>query len=327
MNSPLQKSNPMSRLLPYLEGKSFPAKFGTLLLLIAFSFVVINVVGILVAIPFYGLDILYDFDQSYDYSDPEKISFLKYLQVVSQIGVFILPAWVYAYLYNRKPGNYLMLKDKIDLYPLFLALLTIIVSIPFINFLVSWNEQMSFPGFLRGLEDWMRNMENQAGRMTEAFLRVDTIGGLLVNLFIIAFLAALGEELLFRGVILRMLSESLKNIHLAVLLSAILFSAFHGQFYGFLPRTVLGVFFGYIFIWTGTLWIPIILHMIFNAVSVVVAYLYTIDRISTNYEDFGESASTWIIVLSGVFSLVLMWMIHSKRKIAYNPDPAAGEGI
>lgn len=303
----------MNGLLPTLESKSFLSKLGTLLVLIAVSFVVCNVIGILIALPFFGLDVLYNFDQPQDYSDPGTIPFLKYLQVVSQLGVFILPALLYAYLYNRKPIHYLRLKTRIHPYQLFLAALVIVVSIPFVNFLVSWNEQMTFPGFLAGIEDWMRNMESQAAKMTEAFLKVESIYGLIVNLFIIAFLAAIGEELLFRGVILKMLNESLQNIHLAVLISAIIFSAFHAQFYGFVPRMVLGVFFGYILVWTGSLWVPILLHMFFNGVSVVVAYLYEIDKITTNYEEFGEAASPWIVTLSALFSASLMWLIYRKK--------------
>lgn len=303
----------MNSLLPYLQHKNFIVKFLALILLIGVSFVLFSILGLLIAIPFFGLDAFLNYGQGYDFSDPDSIPFLKYLQVISQVGVFVIPAWCYAYLYDRKPLQYLELKGRIRLYPLFISVLAILVSIPFVNFLVTWNGQMSLPEFMHGIEQWMRNMEDQATRMTDAFLNVDTFQGLLVNLVIIGLLAALGEEMLFRGVILKMLNESLKNIHLAVILSALLFSAFHGQFFGFLPRTVLGILFGYIFVWTGSLWVPILLHLLFNSVSVVVAYLYNKGLMGTNYEDFGESSSTWMIMLSLVFTVAMMWLLYRRQ--------------
>jgi membrane protease YdiL (CAAX protease family) len=177
---------------------------------------------------------------------------------------------------------------------------------------------MSMPEFMSGIERWMRNMENQATEMTDAFLQVDTAMGLMVNLLIIGLLAAVGEELLFRGVILKMFRESVNNVHLAVFFSALLFSAFHGQFYGFVPRAMLGVMFGYIFVWTGSLWVPILLHLLFNSVSVVVAFLYTKGLMDVNYEDFGESSGGWVILLSAFFSVALMvtlYQRHAKAEI------------
>jgi membrane protease YdiL (CAAX protease family) len=258
------------------------------------------------------MDFFLDYGRGYDYSDPASVTFLKYLQAVSQIGVFILPALAYAWLYNRKPLAYLELNKRIRVYPLFISILAIVVAVPAVNFLVTWNEQMSLPGFMDGIERWMREMESRAVEMTDAFLRVNTVSGLLGNLFIIGLLAALGEELLFRGVILKMLSESLRSIHIAVILSALLFSAFHGQFYGFVPRMVLGMLFGYIFIWTRSLWVPIVLHFLFNSVSVVVAFLFEKGVMDTNYEEFGESSAPWMIGLSVVFTMALLGVLRQK---------------
>lgn len=307
----------MHDLLPQLEHKGFMVQMGTLLLLILVSFVLFNILGLVLAIPFFGMDMLLNFDQAMEYKDAKSLAFMKYLQVLSQVGIFIMPPLAFAWLYNRKASRYLKLRVPFQVYPFFIAVLVLTVSIPFINYLVQWNEQMTFPEFLHPLESWMRNLENQAAQMTKAFLEVDTIGGLLINLVIVALLAAIGEELLFRGVVLKILLQSLRNIHLAVIISAILFSALHGQFYGFVPRAVLGILFGYIFVWTGNLWIPIILHMLFNGVSVVAAFLYTRGMITSNYEDLGEASETWIIALSFVFTLallILLWKISQAKK-------------
>lgn len=304
----------MNTLIPYLEQRNFLVKLGSLILLIAVFLVVTNVIGILIAIPFFGLDVFLNYGKGYNFNDKDSVAFLKYLQAVSQVGVFILPPFVYGVLFNRKPLTYLGLRSSIRVYPLFISVLILVVSIPFVNFLVSWNEQMTLPEVMGGIEKWMRNMEQQAAQMTDAFLNVNTYSGLMANLLIIGLLAALGEELLFRGVILKMLNESIKNIHLAVVLSAIVFSAFHGQFFGFVPRAALGILFGYIFIWTGSLWVPILLHLLFNSVTVVVAFLFETGRMNTNYEDFGESSDPWIVLLSLLFTISMMWMLKRKYK-------------
>ena len=241
-----------------------------------------------------------------DINNESTIGFLKYFQVINQLGVFILPVIFYAYLENRKIGNYLKIDKKPGLSLLFLSAILIFVSIPAINWMVVINEQMSLPDFMQGIETWMRSSEDKAKELTDVFLEVDTIRGLLVNLFIIAFLAALGEELLFRGVVLQLLLDGLKNSHLAVIISSIFFSAMHLQFFGFLPRTVLGILFGYVFIWTGSLWIPIILHFLFNGITVVAAYLYNTGQISIDVETFGTTDNNLIIAGSFVLSIIIL---------------------
>ncbi len=305
----------MFEFLPYLNGKPFYLKISILILVIAVSLVLTSILGILIALPFFGTGILENFNEINGISNEFDIRFLKYFQVVNQLGVFIIPVLFYAYLENRKIGNYLKVDKKPGARFLILSSILIIASIPAINWMVVLNEQMSLPEFMKGFESWMRESEDKANKLTEAFLEVDTISGLIVNLFIIALLAALGEELLFRGVVLQLFYEGLKNSHLAVFISAILFSALHLQFYGFLPRTVLGILFGYIFIWTGSLWIPIILHFLFNGITVVAAYLYNTGHISTDIESFGTTDNNIIIIGSFIISIILLFAIYRIRKM------------
>jgi len=308
----------MVEFLPYLQGKSTVTKIGTLILIISLSLIFMMVIGILLAIPFFGTGILVNFDTMNDFNDPRTIAFLKYFQVINQIGVFILPALLYGYLENRNAKTYL----HIDKFPGFILLvysiLLIIAFVPAVNSLVWLNEQMKLPTFLRFIENWMRESEEKTNLLTEAFLNVNTMGGLLINLLIIGVLASLGEEFLFRGVVLRLLFDWLKNPHLAILISAILFSALHMQFFGFLPRTALGIVFGYVFVWSGSLWLPIILHFIFNGATVVVAYLYQKGIVSTDIDSFGATDNIFIIASSFVLSLGLLLMIYRKKNEAFS---------
>ncbi|MCD4732213.1 MAG: CPBP family intramembrane metalloprotease [Bacteroidales bacterium] len=305
----------MLDFLPYLKEKPVLIKGLVLILLIAVSLLLSMVVGIVIAIPFFGIGILEHFNELNDYSSEATIHFMKYFQVVNQIGVFILPAIMYAYLENRKPANYLKLNSRLNFAHLLTASILIIVSIPAINWLVEINEGMKLPEVFKGLENWMRDNENKTNQLTESFLNVSTFGGLVVNLIIIALLAAVGEELLFRGVILQLFVEWFKNKHLAIIISAILFSAMHIQFYGFLPRMVLGILFGYIFIWSGSLWIPIVLHFIFNGITVVAAYLYYKGLIQTDVESFGVTDNTLLVLSSFLLITLLLFAIYRMGRI------------
>jgi uncharacterized protein len=301
-------------IIPRLEGKSFAQKFLFLLFIIAICFLISILLGAVLAIPIFGLDSVLKINQPDFLSDPKGTGLLKFFQAINQIGIFVVPAFIFGYLVNRRSLRYLQLDRRFSFSILALSLILIIVSIPLINLLVEFNEQMQLPRFLSNVEKWMRNAEDQAKLLTEVFLKVDTVTGLLVNLFIVAFLASLGEELLFRGVILRLFRELFGNIHLAVILSAVLFSALHMQFYGFLPRTLLGILFGYLFIWSGSLWIPIILHFVFNGISVVAAYLYETGSIQTDFESFGSNQDSLVVAGSFILSSGLIYFLFRLRK-------------
>lgn len=302
------------QILPRLDGMPFIKKFLSLLFIIAICFLITLLVGSLLAIPFFGLDAIMNLTQTDLFSNTNGIHLLKFFQAINQIGVFVLPAFIFGYLANRKPLAYLQLDRKFTLLMLTFSLVLIIVSIPFINLLVEFNEQIKLPDFLNNIENWMRHAEDQAKLITDAFLKVDTITGLMINLIIIAFLASLGEELLFRGVILKLFIQLFRNIHLAVILSALLFSALHLQFYGFLPRMLLGIFFGYIFIWSGSLWIPIVLHFVFNGISIVAAYLYETGVIQTDAYALGANQHPIVIISSVILSTALIYLLFQIRK-------------
>ena len=301
--------------LPRLIERPVIIQFLVLLLLILVSTVIFMAIGTLVALPFYGKEAFAYLSNMNFSNNDELISFLKYFQVVNQIGVFIAPAILFAYLYNRRAAAYLHTNNGFGLQFFILSVVLIIMVIPFINRLVEINEQMQLPGFLWRIESWMRSSEDQTQELTSAFLNTNTISGLIINLFVIALLAALSEELLFRGVILQLFYKSYRNIHVAVLFSAILFSALHMQFYGFLPRTLLGIIFGYLFVWSGSIWIPIILHFIFNGISVVAAYLYQTGNTGTSYETLGTDQSNLIVLASAIGSVAVIYLLNRRRVI------------
>jgi hypothetical protein len=188
---------------------------------------------------------------------------------------------------------------------------------------------MSLPSSLQWLEDWMKTSEEQAARLTDALLQMPTFGSFLFNMLMIAVLPAVGEELVFRGLFQRLFKEWLGNAHLAILLAAFLFSAIHMQFYGFIPRLVLGLILGYLFYFSGSLWVPILAHFIQNGTVVLITWLGQQGMIGGDYENFGMSENIWIIALSLALTLMMLWLVRyfSKEFTPPPTPPQKGRGV
>ena len=247
----------------------------------------------------------------------EAIAFTKFYQFFNQIGVFILPVLLYSYLVSTAPMSYLKLNEKPKTISISVSFLIIFAILPFINYLEGINQNLQLPEMLSGIEEWMTEKEESAAYLTEVIIKTNTLPGLLLNLLIVALIPAIGEELLFRGVILRLIRDIAKNPHWAVIISALLFSAFHLQFYGFLPRFTLGLVLGYLFIITNNLWVPIFIHFVNNAAAVIVFNLHYNGYIKVSMEDFGSLSSPIYIIGSLLITLWLISFIYKKERFIF----------
>jgi uncharacterized protein len=273
------------------------------------------ILGILIAFPIFGQNILTNLSALSETSDPTIIAISKYLQIVSQFAIFIVPSFIFAFLAGRNSMDYLALNKKTSGTSLLFAGLVIIAAIPLINFLGYINQNIKLPASWSEIEKWMKDSEDQAAKLTEVFLNVKTSGGLMVNILMIGILPAVGEELLFRGVIQRLFHEWSKNIHLAVFFSAFLFSFIHFQFYGFIPRFALGMVMGYAFYWTGSLWTPILIHFINNTMAVLVYYYTSMQGVGKSYETVGTAEGLlWPLVVSVPLTVFFLWKIYHSHK-------------
>lgn len=232
---------------------------------------------------------------------------IKIGQGINSIMMFVVPPIVYYYL-TRKEHRMQKLGFR-SLTPLWWLILIgvalMFVSLPVTNQLTSWNESLSFGKSLTWLEDWIKSLEETAKAATEKMLNADTVGGFLLNLLIVALIPAVGEELTFRGVLQQSLTRRM-NPHLAILLSAAIFSFIHFQFYGFLPRMFLGMLLGYMFYISGSLWPNILMHFVNNGLVVVLYYLNNKGIINVDVEHFGEDWSIWLFGASAVATIALI---------------------
>jgi hypothetical protein len=241
---------------------------------------------------------------------------MKIAQGLSSIFMFVVPPIVYYYVTRMKHQMYDLgfRKPANPWWLLLIGVVLMFISLPVTNQLTRWNEAMSFGGVFEKLEEYLKMLEETAAATTEKMLNVDTIGGLLLNLLVIALIPAVGEELTFRGVLQQGLMRRVKSPHVAILLSAAIFSFIHFQFYGFLPRMFLGILLGYMFYITGSLWTSIAMHFVNNGTAVVLYYLNNKGIIDIDPEHFGEMQYSWLTTISFVVTAALIGWCWWKAK-------------
>ena len=247
---------------------------------------------------------------------PFSVSSLKWIQLIQSAAMFLLPPLCMAYLWSEQPLEWLKIRREARGERLEVrgervwAVGLMLAALPAINLLAYLNQQMSLPAFLEPLEQWMKTQEANAAVLTEQFLNVRSIGGLIINVLLLALLPAVAEELTFRGVLQGLLGERREAKgervpHVAIWCSAILFSAIHMQFYGFVPRMLMGALFGYMLVWTGSLWVPILMHFTNNVMAVLVYYF--VQRAGWDMEQMnaiGTNDTLWLGVASMVITIV-----------------------
>jgi uncharacterized protein len=268
--------------------------------------------SLLLAVIFFDID-LHTLSKSIDPLNPENIPLLKFFQAFYSIGLFVLPPVLIAFVVQGKIVDYLRINKLPGLYMLVLSLLVVLFAIPSINVLVQLNKGIVFPDQFEEIERLFRKMEDNSNSTIQSFLQTNSISGYLVNILVIALIPAIGEELLFRGVFQRMFYEWSRNIHLAIILSAFIFSAMHMQFYGLLPRMVLGALFGYLFYWSQNLWLAVIAHFFNNALAVTFYYLE--GGLAQKAESVGTGGNSLYTVGFSIIAVgIIMYLIYKNRE-------------
>ena len=248
------------------------------------------------------------------YDDSRYVAASKMIQMLGSVGTFIIPAFLFSYLFDGDLFSYYKFRNPTGMAPMLLVILMMVSVIPFINYMAEINLKMEIP--IRALDQLLRTLESTAEEMMVAFTATKSFGGLLMNLLMIGVIAAVGEELIFRGLIQRLMTQMIKNPHLAILITALLFSAFHFQFFSFLPRFVLGLVLGYLMYYGQSIWYPILAHFVNNAMGVIYYYFNSRGSADDMLEEIGTST---LIPVAAVISLALfllfavLWYYQTER--------------
>lgn len=283
--------------------KYFPPllKLITIILIVLTGSLIASVISMLIADPVFGIDIS---SAAEVYSN---VSFMRALQIIQSLLVFILPSALSIYLLYPNNKDVIPGKGRFTIVFFIIAGAIIIFSQRFISWTGWLNHQFQLPTNMQSLTDWINTKEQEALTITEVMLQISNWPQLLITIFVIAILPAIGEEWLFRGLIQRELSNAFRNVHVAIFATAIIFSAIHVQFLTFLPRFVLGLILGYLMVYSKNIWMPITAHFVNNFSAVVIYRYYALNNMEQQALEMPAENPFGIgVIISAIIMIVLI---------------------
>ncbi|QCR24097.1 CPBP family intramembrane glutamic endopeptidase [Pontibacter sp. SGAir0037] len=289
--------------------------FFVLLLLIAFVFG-----GAFVATFFYSIlgDALFGigiFDLAKALDEPAAYpntrNALMFYQGIVSFFMFIVAPLLLISSLKYNVDRYLNWKTAPTIGLVLLSGLLIILIMPANSLIIDWNANVNFPESMKGFEEWAREKESFAAELTKLLAKLSSVPELLVGLLVIAVIPAIGEELVFRGVAQRQFHRWTGNGHIAIWIAAFAFSAIHNQFFGFFPRMILGALFGYLYMWSGRISVPIIAHFVNNGFQVLMLYLYQAGQVDMDLEST-ESMPWYSVLISVVLSAGVIYYLYKQ---------------
>lgn len=275
------------------------------LLLFSFGGLLISIIFVAISAPLMG--------------GLNSLDFIQTLQTFQSVFIFLVPALICAYLFHESATRYLKIDRSINLKVLVYSIILIIAIQPLISFTGYYNKMMVLPESLSMLEQKMQAMEDSTAALLDRLFADRSLPVVIVNFIVIAVVAGITEEFFFRGSLQQLIKKICRNRHVTVWITAFIFSFIHFQFYGFIPRMLLGALLGYIFLWSGNLWIPVIVHTFNNAMSVAIYYKFHSTPIFNQLDSFGTGDTLWATIASIAVSGVVLSLL-SKEYQRNNPE-------
>jgi membrane protease YdiL (CAAX protease family) len=296
-----------------------------ILIVVGLGFIIVGqLVGALVAKPFYPGDMLDFLEALKDPSGHPGIRIPYYIiqAFATLVGLILTPALYMAYMtHERKTIIDFFRHHKYGFIPVLITTFIVILFIGVNSVFVEWNTNVTFPEFAKGFEQWAREKEDAAAEITEFLTAFQSPGEVVIALIVIAVLPAIGEEIVFRGLIQNELFRATKNIHVSIWIAAILFSAIHFQFFGFVPRLLLGALFGYLYYWSGSLSFSVLAHFVNNGFSVLALYFYQKGTLEYDVES-PESAPVNVVIICAVATAGLLYYFYKYFQHRKPPMPS-----
>ena len=304
------------------RGETKSNAFTSLLLLVAFVFLGLFVgqfLGFALLLPLFDLDIRQVMQAIADpASSPSARTAILVLQAGGALFGFVLTPLLHQYFIDRTALPELFDAQRTAGLPLALVGILVLAFMPVNALVMEWNLNLDFGPISPAFQDWAYSKEEELRHLTERLTRFESIGGLLVGVFVIAVLPAVGEELVFRGIVQRRLYTLVNNPHIAIWIAALVFSAIHIQFFGFFPRLLLGALFGYLYYWSGNLWYPIFAHFVNNGFTLLMLYLHQQGNVDLDIESI--ETVPWSVALGalvGCAALLYLFKQQINQPAAY----------
>ncbi|MBY0426918.1 MAG: CPBP family intramembrane metalloprotease [Cytophagales bacterium] len=285
-------------------------KLISLALFVFSGIIFFNALGLAFLLPFYEYDIL---KVSRLLTDPillqQSAIPLLVLQGTISLGGFILMPLIYlVWIEKRGAGSLFSTQTDWSFWSILAIIFLVPAFMPFNGIFIEWNESMQLPAFLHDFEVWAMEKENSLKDLTKAITNLQSPGEFMLGVLVVAAIPAMGEELVFRGLVQNKIREATGWTHGSIWLAGFLFSAIHIQFYGLLPRMLLGVLFGYIYLWSNNLWLPILAHFVNNFLTLTLLYFKNMGM--TDFDVESTESIPWpaVVVSMLVSGLLLYWL-------------------
>lgn len=279
-----------------------------------------NFVGLIAILPFYGFDAMEALVQVTNIGNPDSRLPLMIMQGTTALFAFILAPYWFLKKYKTSSLSKLFSIPADFLLP-GVVVIAITISFMFVNSIfIEWNQGIDFPDALDWFEQYAMEQEETLEKVTIFLTSFENFWQFLIAFIVIAMIPALGEELLFRGVIQNEVLKATKNIHLAIWGSAFFFAFFHLQFYGLVPRMLLGALFGYLYYWSGSLIYASIAHFVNNGFTLVMLYLYQQEIISFDIQETESTPLETVVIfliIGGILTYIFV-RYHQKKLIPLN---------
>ena len=285
----------------HLRIKSPWSQLGALLGVFCMMFILAGAVSMIIFL-MNGIDL----KKNLELNNLHVVNVIKITQAISSILLFIVPPFLFARF--AFTGNYAYFlgfrnAEKANMY--ILAVLGMLMAMPFVIWLGHLNEMIPLP-------ENLTRMEEETVKQLTAILKARNVWDIVVNVFIIALLPAVGEELCFRGALQRVVIQLTRNPWLGIVLTAVLFSALHFQFSGFLPRMFLGIVLGALYWFSGSIYTSMIAHFANNAVQVIAA------SYAPEYVDKNPQTPVLAAIASGIVVWAILWYFQKQSSVTYS---------
>lgn len=235
----------------------------------------------------------------------ERRNLMRMVALINHLFSFLLPGLIFAmFLYREDWGRFLRIRRVPGWWWLGLGIFWILLAFPMAQGLFFLNKMLPLP-------EWAISMEDSTMGLIQSFLIMESPMELVLTLLVMALLPAIGEELIFRGIIQQTLEQRFHNPHLTVWVAAAIFSAFHLQFEGFIPRMLLGGILGYLFVWSRNIWVPIAAHFANNGIQVVAAYVMGKEKVLAQEEEL-DASFWWLVGFSTLLTLGLGYFLQGR---------------
>lgn len=274
----------------------------------------------------FSTDIRLWFVPSWEMGGPDY-RMLKYLQLSQQVSFFLVPSLMLIFLYRRTSAGFVLAGRKIRIAEIIAVILLALLAISITRWTGIVNSKLALPDLFSGIEGWLRQKEERAILITARLMEMPDFLSFFSNLFVLAFIPALSEEMIFRGVLQQLFNRIFRSEHVAVWCTAVIFSTVHLQFYGFIPRLILGLLFGYLFLWSGNISVPVIAHFVNNGMVIGISFFSGLGNQVLNAEELKGEKILAPPVIQIVLFLFLLFLLRRNYLRRITAEGMEGEGV